>query len=60
MLATNLDIDIKSNSKIIEMCKEYSIDIVVVGPEKQFEQGLTNALREKNILVFGGSFKIMS
>ena len=55
VLATNVDIDITSNSKIIEMCKEYSIDIVVVGPEKQFEQGLTNALKEKNVLVFGPS-----
>ena len=55
MLATNVDIDITSNSKVIEMCKEYSIDIVVVGPEKQFEQGLTNALKENNVLVFGPS-----
>lgn len=39
------------------MCKEYSIDIVVVGPEKQFEQGLTNALREKKVLVFGPSME---
>ena len=55
MLATNLNIDITSNSKIIEVCKEYSIDMVVVGPEKQFEQGLTNALKEKKVLVFGPS-----
>ena len=53
MLATNLDIDITSNKKIIEICLKHSIDIVVVGPEKQFEQGITNALKEKNILVFG-------
>ena len=53
MLATNLDIDITSNNKIIEICLKHSIDIVVVGPEKQFEQGITNALKEKNILVFG-------
>ncbi len=52
-LATNLDIDITSNNKIIEICIKFSIDIVVVGPEKQFEQGITNALKEKNILVFG-------
>ena len=44
MLATNVEIDITSNGKVIEMCKEYSIDIVVVGPEKQFEQGLTLSL----------------
>ncbi|MFL2800668.1 MAG: phosphoribosylamine--glycine ligase [Paracoccaceae bacterium] len=52
-LATNLDIDVTSNDKILDICLEYSIDMVVVGPEKQFEQGLTNALKEKNILVFG-------
>ena len=52
-LATNIDIDITSNNEILEICLEYSIDMVVVGPEKQFEQGLTNALKEKNILVFG-------
>ena len=52
-LATNIHIDITSNNKILETCLEYAIDIVVVGPEKQFEQGLTNVLIEKNILVFG-------
>tara|TARA_B000000565_G_scaffold236605_1_gene198327 strand:- start:585 stop:1841 length:1257 start_codon:yes stop_codon:yes gene_type:complete len=52
-LATNIYIDITSNNKILETCLEYSIDMVVVGPEKQFEQGLTNVLIEKNILVFG-------
>ena len=52
-LATNIYIDITSNNKILETCLEYSIDMVVVGPEKQCEQGLTNVLIEKNILVFG-------
>ena len=53
MLATNVDVDITSNKEIIDICIKHSIDIVVVGPEKQFEQGLTNDLKEKNILVFG-------
>lgn len=52
-LATNIYIDITSNNKILETCLEYAIDMVVVGPEKQFEQGLSNVLIEKNILVFG-------
>ena len=52
-LATNIYIDITSNNKILETCLEYAIDMVVVGPEKQFEQGLTNVLIKKNILVFG-------
>lgn len=52
-LATNVDIDVTSNNEILEMCLLHSIDLVIVGPEKQFEQGLTNALKEKNILVFG-------
>ena len=52
-LATNIYIDITSNNKILKTCLEYAIDMVVVGPEKQFEQGLTNVLIEKNILVFG-------
>ena len=52
-LATNIYIDITSNNKILKTCLEYAIDMVVVGPEKQFEQGLTNILIEKNILVFG-------
>ena len=52
-LATNIHIDITSNNKILETCLEYAIDMVVVGPERQFEQGLTNVLIEKNILVFG-------
>ena len=52
-LATNIYIDITSNNKLLETGMEYAIDMVVVGPEKQFEQGLTNVLIEKNILVFG-------
>ena len=52
-LATNIDVDVTSNDDILEMCLLYSIDLVIIGPEKQFEQGLTNALKEKNILVFG-------
>ena len=56
-LATNVDIDMTSNYEILQMCLLYSIDLVIVGPEKQFEQGLTDALKEKNILVFGPSMK---
>ena len=56
-LATNVDIDLTSNYEILQMCLLYSIDLVIVGPEKQFEQGLTDALKEKNILVFGPSMK---
>ena len=52
-LAANIDIDVTSNNEILEICLLYSIDLVIIGPEKQFEQGLTNALKEKNILVFG-------
>ncbi len=52
-LGTNLDIDIESNNEILKKCLEYCIDIIVVGPEKQFEQGLVNALKEKSILIFG-------
>ena len=59
-LATNVDIDVTSNNEILEMCLLHSIDLVIVGPEKQFEQGLTNALKEKIYWYLGQPWKLLN
>ena len=58
-LATNIYIDITSNNKILKTCLEYAIDMVVLVPEKQFEQGLTNVLIEKNTFIYSDTWNNM-
>lgn len=36
-----------------EVCRKYSIDLVVVGPEQPLADGLVDFLHERNITVFG-------
>jgi phosphoribosylamine--glycine ligase len=49
----NVPLDITNHSEIVNFCKSNEIDLVIVGPEQPLVSGLGNALREKNILVFG-------
>lgn len=41
--------------EVLQIVKENSIDLVVIGPEKPLVDGLTDFLREKSIPVFGPS-----
>ncbi len=52
-IATNINLNLNCNTAIIEECKKLSIDLVIVGPEKIFAQGLVNYLTEEGILCFG-------
>ena len=49
----NVILDVANNSEIIEFCKSNEIELVIIGPEQPLVNGLGNALRENNILVFG-------
>ncbi len=51
------DIDANSSADILQFCKLYAIDLVVVGPEDPLANGLADVLRESGINVFGPSQK---
>ena len=52
-IATNIYINLNCNTDIVKECRKLSVDLVIVGPEKIFAQGLANDLRKENILCFG-------
>lgn len=54
-LGQNVYLDFSNQTKIVEFCKEKKIDLVVIGPEKPLVDGLTNVLRDNQIIVFGPS-----
>lgn len=56
-IATNVNIDIKNQKEIITFCKNNTIDFVVIGPEDQLVDGLSDSLRLAGIKVFGPSSK---
>ncbi|MBM3618021.1 MAG: phosphoribosylamine--glycine ligase [Alphaproteobacteria bacterium] len=47
--------DLKSNDDIIAFCKKQKIGLVVIGPEQPLVDGLSDALREAGVPVFGCS-----
>ena len=42
---------------ILDFCKKKEIDLIVIGPEKHLEEGLSDYLSQKGFLVFGPSKK---
>ena len=52
-VGTNIILNIKDHSEVIEFSKNNLIDLVVIGPEVPLVDGLSESLRENNILVFG-------
>ena len=50
-------IDLKNKKKLLNFCVEKNISLVIIGPEKFLEQGLSDYLASKNINVFGPSKK---
>jgi phosphoribosylamine--glycine ligase len=54
-LAECKNVDISNEDTIICFCKEYDIDLVVIGPEQPIADGLSDMLREHNISVFAPS-----
>jgi len=49
----NIKLDIRNHSEVIEFSENNSIDLVIIGPEIPLVDGLSESLRENNILVFG-------
>ena len=54
-IARCADIDINSRSDVLEFAQENAIDLVVVGPEAPLAAGVSDALRNAGLLVFGPS-----
>ena len=52
-IATNINLDLNSNIEIVKECRRLLVDLVVVGPEKIFAQGIVSALKKEDILCFG-------
>ena len=54
-IAQNVDLKIKSFSKLYKFFKLRKISLVIVGPEEPLVKGLTDYLQKKKIKVFGPS-----
>ena len=52
-IANCFKIDPMNNADIVDFCKEYKIDFVVVGPELPLSNGIVDKLSEEKITVFG-------
>jgi len=50
-----VDLNVDDHASVIAFCKDKSVDFVVVGPEAPLVAGLSDALREAGIAVFGPS-----
>ena len=53
--AAPLNVDVHDHQAVIDACVEHGVTLVVIGPEAFLEAGLSDALREADILVFGPS-----
>ncbi len=53
--AKQINIDYSDFEKLNQFCLEKKIDLVIIGPEKPIEAGLSDFLISKNINVFGPS-----
>ena len=51
------NLDLNKKKELIKFCKKEKIDLVIIGPEQFLENGLSDYLRSKGILVFGPSKK---
>ena len=45
---------------ILDFCKKKKIHLIVIGPEKYLEEGLSDYLTQKGFLVFGPSKKLQN
>ncbi len=55
--ATCIEGDIMNNDFILDVCKENSIDFVIVGPEAPLTNGVVDILNSEDIYVFGPDSK---
>lgn len=52
-IATCVPVDIGEIEKVADLCVEYQIDLVVIGPEAPLTNGLADLCRARGLLVFG-------
>ena len=52
-LCKRLQIKTSNTEKLISICIEEKIDLVIIGPEVPLSEGLADKLRESGVLVFG-------
>lgn len=50
---TNVDLDVKNHTKVIDFCQNNSIEFVLVGPEAPLVAGLVDDLTKANIKAWG-------
>ncbi len=55
VIATLVSIPLTDHTAIIQWCLQSNIDCVIIGPEAPLAEGLSDALRVHDILVFGPS-----
>ena len=53
LIATNLEVNILDFRKILDLIKQYKIDLIVVGPEEPLVKGIVDYLKNHKIKVFG-------
>ncbi|MEN3930327.1 phosphoribosylamine--glycine ligase [Microvirga sp. W0021] len=51
----NVDLDITNHKAVIIFCRDYQIDLVVIGPEAPLVDGLVDSLNSAHIRAFGPS-----
>jgi len=51
--ATNIAITTDNHEAVVDICKQYSIDLVVIGPEVPLVKGLADHMRDAGIRCFG-------
>lgn len=54
-IATSFSVDIQDGNAIFQLCKEHSIEFVVIGPEAPLVAGVSDILRDHGIIVCGPS-----
>lgn len=54
-MAITASVGVNDIAGLVQLAVDKSIDLVVVGPENPLAEGLADALREKNVAVFGPS-----
>ncbi len=49
----NVKLNVNNHSEVIEFCRNWKIDLVIIGPEQPLIEGIADSLTEENIKVFG-------
>ena len=52
-IAENIELNTSVHKDVINFCNQNSIDLVVIGPEQPLVEGLSDALRNSGLTVFG-------